>query len=302
MTTKKTSAGAPAEAPEAPTSVTAALAALETASATFLKDQQDLIKLARAEATKAGEEFAKLAQRPDPKVLEELQLDLSTARLQLTEVSTEMAAAAQEVRTAHATADGLRAELAEAQTTISALREAARADAEPISSMRSRTEAIAAQFEAARNVLSLPDLDFPTAAEAAAEPAPAQAEEPVATAPAPFPEPAADLFGLDDAPAIEAEAKPEPAPFPEPAAEAKTDDGLFTAAVLRLVPSRSGPADADFDARLGCRRRPDFETPRQEPGLELELRPWRRPQRPRPGDGPADLDAREAQETPNCPA
>jgi hypothetical protein len=174
-----------------------------------------------------------------------------------------MGTAAEEVRTARGTADRLRGELSEAQETISALREAARADAELINTMRSRTEAIAAQFEAARNVLALPDLNLPApSAEAAVEPA----AGPAAPEPDAVPVvPSADMFGLDEVavPVIEATTdQPEPAPlFPEPATDSKDDEGPFDA-----VPSFGtfrpvvDLPDADFDAPAPAKQvDPDFE-------------------------------------------
>jgi hypothetical protein len=328
MTTKKTPAVAPAEATETPASVTGALSVLEASLASFQKDHRDLIEKAKAEAKKAGEEFAK---RPHPDELaaansraEGLELELSTANLQLKEIAKEMGTAAEEVRTARGTADRLRGELSEAQETISALREAARADAELINTMRSRTEAIAAQFEAARNVLALPDLDLPApSAEAAREPE--AALEPAAGPAAPEPDavpvvPAADMFGLDEVavPVIEATTdQPEPEPlFPEPATDAKDDEGPFGAVpsfgtfrpVVDLpdadfdAPAPAKQVDPDFeDVAAGELELPDLTGPSEEPAAEVSLPDLDEPAAEAPGapdtmvlpglDGPADAEA-----------
>jgi hypothetical protein len=322
MTTKKTPAVAPAEATETPASVTGALSVLEASLASFQKDHRDLIEKAKAEAKKAGEEFAK---RPHPDELaaansraDGLELELSTANLQLKEMAKEMGTAAEEVRTARGTADRLRGELSAAQETINGLREAARADAELINAMRSRTQTIAAQFEAARNVLALPDLDLPApSAEAAREPA----AGPAAPEPDAVPVvPSADMFGLDEAavPVIEtATDQPEPAPlFPEPSTDAKDDEGPFGAVpsfgtfrpVVDLpdadfdAPAPAKQVDPDFeDVAAGELELPDLTGPSEEPAAEVSLPDLDEPAAEAPDapdtmvlpdlDGPADAEA-----------
>ncbi len=200
MTDKKTTASPGAGATgDAPVSVTGLLAALNDNFADFTATQNKLIARATSEATKAGEEFAKLSLRPDAgefealkKRAEKLELDLSTAKLQLKEAGKELELAVAGVRESQEARRLAESHLDEARSTITSLQSAAAADQRLILSMRARTEALSAHFEAARNALSLPDLDELPGASAP------DAEMPTAQEPAVTDLALAADFGLTD--------------------------------------------------------------------------------------------------------
>lgn len=228
--TTKTTARRPADGDqaEAPASVTGLLAALHENVEAFRATQADLISRATQEATKAGEEFAKLAQRPDAGEFEDLkkradqqELDLSTARLQVKELTTELETAGkglQELRDAKNRAEE---DLAAANVTIAELQAEAATDKALIRGFRSRTEALAATFAAAQDALSMPDLD-----ELAADAPEATPAEPGQLTPV---QPAAEFdFTSDPADGALPESEPEPEPaavteFADPVAADEDD-------------------------------------------------------------------------------